>query len=410
MLPEYCFPVSENACENGRCVRRRNSMASVTLKNVKKIYPFNGDDAKKKKKKKGSGLFGRIVRRFFLVLFTVIALILVAACLALNLIFNGPSPAARDVLTMSLLEPSGTKWIPGLFMDAETLDSIRTREDSNLTDEFSNTSEIVINKDAAISTGTDEWANSPDGIRFESHSGDTYNAHIMIVRDPSKVYLGTSTENFSTSIPGTRIDDQIETDGAIAGVNAGAFFDNGTSDPSVGSVPEGLVYSKGACKWTTGSPPNGIKGFAGFNKDNILVVAQDNLSKAQAEELNIRDGCCFGPVLIMNGEINQEAYNSNSGWNPRTAIGQRKDGAVVFVCIDGRQAGSMGGTYKDVIDIMIEYGVVNACNMDGGSSSIMVYRDTYGLFGEAGTVQVINSYSLLQERPRKMPTFWMVAP
>lgn len=364
----------------------------------------------KKKKKKGSGLFGRIVRRFFLMLFTLIALILVAACLALNLIFNGPSPAARDVLTMSLLEPSGTKWIPGLFMDAETLDSIRTREDSNLTDEFSNTSEIVINKDAAISTGTDEWANSPDGIRFESHSGDTYNAHIMIVRDPSKVYLGTSTENFSTSIPGTRIDDQIETDGAIAGVNAGAFFDNGTSDPSVGSVPEGLVYSKGACKWTTGSPPNGIKGFAGFNKDNILVVAQDNLSKAQAEELNIRDGCCFGPVLIMNGEINQEAYNSNSGWNPRTAIGQRKDGAVVFVCIDGRQAGSMGGTYKDVIDIMIEYGVVNACNMDGGSSSIMVYRDTYGLFGEAGTVQVINSYSLLQERPRKMPTFWMVAP
>ena len=364
----------------------------------------------KKKKKKGSGLFGRIVRRFFLVLFTVIALILVAACLAANLIFNGPSPAARDILTMTLLEPSGTKWIPGLFMDAQTLDSIRARDGSNLKDEFSNASEIVINKDTAISAGTDEWANSPDGIRFESHSGDTYNAHIMIVRDPSKVYLGTSTENFSTSIPGTRIDDQIETDGAIAGVNAGAFFDNGTSDPAVGSVPEGLVYSKGVCKWTTGSPPNGIKGFAGFNKDNILVVAQDNLSKAQAEELNIRDGCCFGPVLIMNGEINQEAYNSNSGWNPRTAIGQRKDGAVVFVCIDGRQAGSAGGTYKDVIDIMIEYGVVNACNMDGGSSSIMVYRDTYGLFGEAGTVQVINSYSLLQERPRKMPTFWMVAP
>lgn len=364
----------------------------------------------RKKKKKGSGLFGRIVRRFFLVLFTVIALILVAACLAANLIFNGPSPAARDILTMTLLEPSGTKWIPGLFMDAQTLDSIRARDDSNLKDEFSNASEIVINKDTAISAGVDEWANYPDGIRFESHSGDTYNAHIMIVRDPSKVYLGTSTENFSTSIPGTRIDDQIETDGAIAGVNAGAFFDNGTSDPAVGSVPEGLVYSKGVCKWTTGSPPNGIKGFAGFNKDNILVVAQDNLSKAQAEELNIRDGCCFGPVLIMNGEINQEAYNSNSGWNPRTAVGQRKDGAVVFVCIDGRQAGSAGGTYKDVIDIMIEYGVVNACNMDGGSSSIMVYRDTYGLFGEAGTVQVINSYSLLQERPRKMPTFWMVAP
>ena len=363
-----------------------------------------------KKKKKGSGVVGRIIRRFFLLLFTLIVLILVAACLILNLIFNGPSPAARDVLTMSLLEPSGTKWIPGLFLDDATLDSIRTRVDTNLTEEFSNTSEIVINKDSAISAGTDEWANYPDGIRFESHAGDTYNAHIMIVRDPSKVYLATSTDKFSTSIPGTRINNQIETEGAIAAVNAGAFFDNGTSDPSVGSVPEGLVYSKGSCKWTTGSPPNGIKGFAGFNKDNILVVAQDNMTQAQAEELNIRDGCCFGPVLIMNGEINQEAYNSNSGWNPRTAIGQRQDGAVVFVCIDGRQAGSPGGTYKDVIDIMIEYGVVNACNMDGGSSSVMLYRDTYGLFGEAGTVQMINNYSLLQEQPRKMPTFWMVAP
>lgn len=218
----------------------------------------------KKKKKKGSGLFGRIVRRFFLVLFTVIALILVAACLALNLIFNGPSPAARDVLTMSLLEPSGTKWIPGLFMDAETLDSIRTREDSNLTDEFSNTSEIVINKDAAISTGTDEWANSPDGIRFESHSGDTYNAHIMIVRDPSKVYLGTSTENFSTSIPGTRIDDQIETDGAIAGVNAGAFFDNGTSDPSVGLRAGGTGILQGRLQVDDRLSPQRHQGLCGL--------------------------------------------------------------------------------------------------------------------------------------------------
>ena len=109
-------------------------------------------------------------------LFTVIALILVAACLAANLIFNGPSPAARDILTMTLLEPAEPSGFPALFMDAQTLDSIRARDDSNLKDEFSNASEIVINKDTAISAGTDEWANSPDGIRFESHSGDTYNA------------------------------------------------------------------------------------------------------------------------------------------------------------------------------------------------------------------------------------------
>ena len=360
-----------------------------------------------KKKKKGSGLLGRIVRRFFLVLFTLILVILVAVCLAANLVFNGPSPAARDLLTMTLLEPSGTKWIPGLFMDEETLNSIRYSDESNLTEDFSDASQVVINKNTAIAADTDEWANYPDGIYIESYAGDTFNAHIMVIRDPSKVYLATSTEKFSTAIPGTRITDQIETEGAIAAINAGAFFDNGTSDPAVGATPEGLVYSKGECKWTTGSPPN-ASGFAGFNQDDILVVAKENLTKAQAEELNIRDGCCFGPVLIMNGEINQEAY-STASLNPRTALGQRSDGAVIFVCIDGRQAGSMGGTYADIIDIMVEYGAVNACNMDGGSSSVMLYRDTYGLFGEAGQVQMINNYSLLQEQPRKMPTFWMVA-
>ncbi len=377
-------------------------------------YPSNAqsrsaDAATPKKKKKKGGLLGRIIRRFFLVLFTMIVALVVALCLVMNLIFNGPSPAARDILTMSLLEPSGTKWIPGLFLDEQTLDSITTKSESNLTNETTDTSAIVINKNSAL-ISSDEWANHPDGIRIESRSGDTYNAHIMIVRDPSKVYLATSTEKFSTAIPGTRITEQIETEGAIAAVNAGAFWDNGTSDPKVGSVPEGLVYSEGECVWTTGSPPNNIKGFAGFNEDDILVVDTENISKAKAEELNIRDGCCFGPVLIMNGEINQEAYNSNSGWNPRTAVGQREDGAVIFVCVDGRQAGSMGGTYKDVIDILVEYGAVNACNMDGGSSSVMLYRDNYGLFGEAGAVQMINSYSLLQEQPRKMPTFWMVAP
>ena len=53
----------------------------------------------KKKKKKG-GLFGRIVRRFFLLLFTVVLLLVADLCLVMNLVFNGPSQAACEVLTM----------------------------------------------------------------------------------------------------------------------------------------------------------------------------------------------------------------------------------------------------------------------------------------------------------------------
>ena len=366
----------------------------------------------KKKKKKGSGLFGRIVRRFFLIVFTLIILVVVTLVLAMNMVFNGPSPAARKVLTMSLLEPSGTKWMPGLFMDEETLDSIRNEKGNALEDDFTDTSLVTINKNAILSGSSNEWANHPDGIYIEDYQGATFNAYIMVISDPANVFMGTSAEKYSTSIPGKRLNEVMAEadDSIVAAINAGAFFDNGTSDPIVGSVPAGLVYSGGQKVWNAYKdmiPAETGGGFVGFTDDNILVVAK-SMTEEEAEKLNIRDGCEFGPVLIMNGVVNQEAYNKNSGWNPRTAIGQRDDGAIIFVCIDGRQAGSVGGTYKDVIDIMIEYGAVNACNLDGGSSSVMLYRDTQGLYGPAGEVTMINNYSVLQSQPRRMPNYWLV--
>ena len=358
------------------------------------------------KKKKKSGLLGRIIRRFFLLLFTVILLAVAALYLVLNMVFNGPSPAARKILTMSLTEASATKWVPGLFMDEETVAEIRKNVDAELPDEVTDTSQVVI-QTGSISGNSDEWADYPDGIYVEDIQGKTYNAHVMIIRDPAQVYMATSTSgNFSRNVPGKRITEVIETEGAIAAVNAGAFFDNGTAGPEVGSTPEGLVIADGKVRWNSGKAPE--EGFVGFNQDNIMVVAK-TMTADRAMELNIRDGCCFGPVLIMNGEVNTEAY-SVSGWNPRTAIGQRADGAVIFVCIDGRQAGSVGGTYADVINIMQEYGAINACNMDGGSSTVMMYRDVSGVYREPGEVYMVNSYSLLQSEPRRIPDYWLVRP
>ena len=362
----------------------------------------------KKKKKKGSGLLGRIVRRFFLLLFTVVLLVFAALVLVMNLVFNGPSIAAQEKLTMTLIEASATKWVPALFIGDERVAEIRTSVKQELPQEVSSPTKVVIQKGSAINTNSDEWAKDPDGIRIEHISGETYNAHVMIVRDPSRVYMGTSTEKFSTANPGKRITEVINENADVgAAIIAGAFNDDGTAGSHVGSTPLGLVMSDSKCVWTSGQQP-GLEGFAGFTEDNILVVSQKNLSKAKAEELKIRDGCCFGPALIMDGDINQEAYNNKSGYNPRTAIGQRADGAVIFVCIDGRQTSSLGGTYADVINIMVEYGAINACNMDGGSSSVMMYRDTTGKLGTAGEVSMINNYSLLQSEPRRMPNFWLV--
>lgn len=379
---------------------------------VKKSAPAaKQNNVSVKPAKKKSGTLGRVVRRFLLVLFTLIILIVVALSMVMNLIFNGPSPAARNVLTMSLLEPSATKWIPGLFMDPAVVEQIRNAGKGDFIDDVTDTSQIIINRGDGISTGSDEWANYPDGIRIEDVKGKTFNAHVMIIRDPSRVYLALSTyTGFSTSIPGKRLNIAIQDEGAAAAINAGAFNDDGTAGPQVGSIPNGLTISGGKVVSNVGKPPAETGGgFCGFTSDDILVV-EKSMTAERAMELGIRDGCEFGPVLIKNGVPNQEVYSGESGWNPRTVVGQRADGAVIFVCADGRQAGSMGATYKDMIDILVEYGAVNACNMDGGSSSVMLYRDVNGLYGEPGLVQMINSYSVLQSEPRRMPDFWMVRP
>ena len=364
---------------------------------------------KKKKKKKKSGAVGRFFRRFLLVLFTVVFLAAGALIMVLNTVFNGPSESARDVLTMSLTEASATKWVPGIFLGDEKVAEIRNKSGSALQEEFSDASQVVINKDGSL-TASDEWKDYPDGIRIEEYKGETYNAHIMIIRDPSLVYMATSTEGaFSMDVPGTRIHNEIVDQGAIAAINAGAFNDDGSANAYVGSIPAGLLIVNGEVKSNQFHNLVPQQGFAGFTFDDKLVVAK-SMTAEQAKALNIRDGCEFGPVLIMDSVVNQEAYNANSGYNPRTAIGQRADGAVIFLCIDGRQASSLGGTYRDIIDIMVEYGAVNACNMDGGSSSVMMYLDSQGLYGTAGEYVMINSYSLLQSEPRRMPNFWMVRP
>lgn len=251
------------------------------------------------------------------------------------------------------------------------------------------------------------WEDSPDGIWIESYTGQTFTAHVMIVRDPSKVYLAASSNPLSMDTPGDRMDEAMECENAIAAVNAGPFFDDGTASQAVGSVPSGLALSEYAVIWNDQQISE--YGFVGFNKDNILIVAS-SMTETEAKEQGIRDGCSSGPVLMINGEPNMEVYNGNSGYNPRTAVGQRADGTVVFICADGRNPDSLGATYADMIDILTEYGAVNACALNGGSSSAMLYRDADGRYGEKGAVQMINRYSLAQSSIRRMPTFWMVKP
>jgi hypothetical protein len=254
----------------------------------------------------------------------------------------------------------------------------------------------------------DFWAGCPDGIRIDTVTKRTFTAHVMYIKDPSSVYLATSSEKFSINIPGGRLPAQMEKEGAIAAINAGSFNDDGSSGVHVGALPIGMVVSEGKVLWDDGRSYNG---FVGMTRDNRLYVSE-KINKQTVEELGIRDGCCFGPVLINDGVPNEKVHAASvaDNINSRTAIGQRADGSVVFLCIDGRQCGSIGATFDELLKIMVELECVNACALDGGASTIMAYRDTYGRYGTAGEVVTCSSYSLFQAAPRRMPTFFMVRP
>lgn len=256
---------------------------------------------------------------------------------------------------------------------------------------------------------SDEWAGFRDGVRIDTYTGKTFTAHVMLVRDPSAVYLAAASHQLSKETPGIPMDDAMEQENAIAAVNAGSYFDDGSSSLAVGSVPCGLVLSKSAIVWDDLHDMSLGDGFAGFNKDNILIVGS-SMTAAEAADLEIRDGCAAGPVLIINGKPVTAVYDGTSGYNQRTAIGQRSDGTVIFVCVEGRTAESLGATYADLIDIMTEYEAVNACAMTGGSSSNMLYRDTEGRYGTKGQTRMFNPYPIGTTSLGRRPTFWMVSP
>ena len=76
-------------------------------------------------------------------------------------------------------------------------------------------------------------------------------------------------------------------------------------------------------------------------------------------------------MLLEDGSITDDA-TSNTGAAPRTALGVKSNGEIVFYTIDGRRSGySLGASYRQVAQRLIELGCVEAYALDGGGSTVM---------------------------------------
>ena len=344
--------------------------------------------------------------RVTLSILTVLGLVLIGALCAGFAAFRGPSPTVGDLLTVSMQETSALKFVPHIYYSNAEVDAILERNSVSAGDSETDTSLIVIEKPTPtpspeeIAAAKLEVTPSPtpppenllsseDGIEVYSVVGGTYQGYMMVVKDPARVTVGTCRDKFDGS-NGLQLKDIAKRYDAVAAINGGGFEDSG--GVGNGGTPVGLVVSEGKLKHSGRDKNYNIT--VGFDQNNIMVIAK-NMSVDDAKAKGIRDAITFGPALIVNGEP-AAIKGESSGLNPRTAIGQRKDGAVLMLVIDGRQASSLGATYSDLISIMLEYGAINAINMDGGSSSLMYYKGGY-----------LNSGVVLTGS-RKMPTAFIV--
>jgi exopolysaccharide biosynthesis protein len=160
----------------------------------------------------------------------------------------------------------------------------------------------------------------------------------------------------------------VERTGAIAGVNAGGFADPNWQGN--GFQPIGLVIANGEIYYDGGINNKKKTQIVGLDKTGKMVAG--NYTIPQLKEMGVREAVTFQPRIIVNGK--GLVKNAADGWGiaPRTVMGQRADGAILFLVIDGRQTHSIGANLYDCQNIMLENGAVIAANLDGGSSTVLV--------------------------------------
>ena len=328
-------------------------------KDIEEILKALRMDNTEKKKKKN-------VKKVLLVL-VILAIIGVSTG---GFLLYGPYSGFRDWLITTAMTTMTHQYFATWFYDDETIKASLAKNKVEEVNEITNTNTIVINNTVEETVYENEYERAVlekdpnnDDYKIIEINGKGYSGYLAVIYDPSRIKT-VYTKKLGTS--GQYLTQMAKDNDALIAINGGGFEDPNFN--SNGANPLGITYSGG--KLITSKTWNGSGGLIGLTEDNKLVLGK--MTVKQAQEMKVRDGVTFGPFLIINGKKSTILGNGGWGTAPRTAIGQRKDGIVLFLVIDGRTVTKPGANMNDLIEIMENYGAYNAANLDGGTSSAMV--------------------------------------
>lgn len=303
-------------------------------------------------------------------LLTIILILFIVGGSSGLFLLYGPWHGFRDWLITTAMTTLNHQWIATMFYSDETIAEVLGNNVVIESGEDTNTDEVEIISNINSNQYANEYEKAilqkdagNDLYKVIEISGKGYTGHLVAVYDPSKISVCT-TKYLGTK--GQYIVDMAKENNAVVAINGGGFVDPNYN--SLGGVPQGTVIKNG--KIVSNRTFKKTGGIIGFTKDNKLVLAR--MTANEAIKNGVRDAVSFGPFLIVNGKAS--FIKGNGGWGeaPRTAIGQRKDGIVLFLVIDGRMVGRPGADMVDLTEIMQKYGAYNAANLDGGTSCGLV--------------------------------------
>jgi len=229
------------------------------------------------------------------------------------------------------------------------------------------------------------------GLYLKEVSATGWHGYIMMVQDPKRVVLQDTPKQYSI---GTTVKKMVEIADGVAGVNGGGFNDGPNYD-SNGGLPSGLIIKNGELI-APKTKDNTTYSIIGLDNNGTLVLAHNTINWAFSK--NIRQAVSFGPFLIVNGESTIKKGTGGWGIAPRTAIGQRQNGEILFLVIDGRQpTWSIGVDLKVIQDELLKEGCINAAMVDGGSSTVMVHNGEFVNKPSLGHERYINNAFVIKK-------------
>lgn len=305
----------------------------------------------------------RFLRIFIILVCTFMAIVL--------FLLYGPFSFFRDWYITSAMTTMNHKYLAYIFYSDEMIEEVLSKnliyESDDITDLNLINFEEKTHYENEYEKQILERDENNNDYKIIEIKGNGYKGYLVAIYEPSRVKT-VVTKNLGKK--GQYLTELAKENNALIAINGGGF-----SDPNfegTGGTPLGITVANG--RYITSESYYGSGGLIGFTEDNKLVLGK--LTKNQAKTYDIRDGVTFGPFLINNGE--PSIVKGNGGWGtaPRTAIGQREDGIVLFLVLDGRTLTNPGANMLDIIEIMERYGAVTAANLDGGTSTALVVDGT----------------------------------